>query len=467
MPYTGDPTAPLPPPVRPDPSSRYFSDTGHYVRGDFLAFYNSTPQAAELFGLPLTEDFPQQFPDGRIFRVQYFERARFEYHPELPVGQRVQLGLLGTEALRGRTFDRLPPLQSTPTRLYFPETGHTISQGFLNYWKSRGGVRIFGLPLSEEMSEDGLTVQYFERARFEYHTGLEGTAYAVQLSPVGYYALKASNFNLPMGALVRFNPPKLAEGHTAVIEVGISHGITVTGEYQGRSLIFRHEPERGRAWALIGAVALGDTGPRQVTLTIRNGDGGRRVVKRTLEVVRYPFPSEVLRFDSETSRLLDPQLVAQERDRLDAILSIRTPEQYWDGPFRMPLDGKITVTSGFGTRRCYNCPAGGRPTSYHGGLDLRAAEGTPVLAPAAGKVVLSEKLPVRGNVVVIDHGLGVFSLFAHNSELIAQTGQMVHKGEVVSLSGNTGLSNGPHLHWEIHVNGPGVNPLEWVRRSMP
>ena len=78
-----------------------------------------------------------------------------------------------------------------------------------------------------------------------------------------------------------------------------------------------------------------------------------------------------------------------------------------------------------------------------------------------------EKLAVRGNVVIIDHGMGVFSLMAHNSKLIAQVGQTVQKGDVVSLSGNTGLSNGPHLHWEVRVSGPPVDPLEWVNRAMP
>jgi murein DD-endopeptidase MepM/ murein hydrolase activator NlpD len=466
-PYAGDPTAPLPPPTRPDGSARYFADTGHYVRGDFLAFYEATPYAPTLFGLPLSEDFLQQLPDGHAYRVQYFERARFEYHPELPAGQRVQLGLLGAALLDGRSFDRLPPVASTATRLYFPETGHTISQGFLNYWRTNGGLRLFGLPLSEEMSEEGLTVQYFERARFEYHAELEGTPFAVQLSPVGYYALKAAGFNLPMGTLVRFNPPKLAEGHTAVVEVAISYGITVTGEYEGRPLAFKYDPQKGVAWAVLGATALGDTGPHAVTINLLNADGGRRTVRRTLEVVPYPFPSEALTFDPETARLLDPQLVSREQSRLDSIFAMRTPEQYWNGPFRMPLDGKITITSAFATRRCYNCPPGSRPTSYHGGMDMRAAEGTPVHAPAAGRVVLAERLAVRGNVVIIDHGMGVFSLFAHNSRLMVHVGQMVQAGDVISLSGNTGLSNGPHLHWELHVSGPGVDPLEWVRRAMP
>jgi murein DD-endopeptidase MepM/ murein hydrolase activator NlpD len=100
-------------------------------------------------------------------------------------------------------------------------------------------------------------------------------------------------------------------------------------------------------------------------------------------------------------------------------------------------------------------------------MDMAAAMGSPVHAPADGRVVFSGKLAVRGNAIIIDHGLGVFSLFAHNSKLIATVGQMVRKGDVVSYSGSTGLSNGPHLHWELHVSGPSVEPLEWVNRAMP
>jgi murein DD-endopeptidase MepM/ murein hydrolase activator NlpD len=468
---TADPVAPRPAPERSDarldPGTRFYADTGHLVSGEFLNFYNSTPNAAEVFGLPLTEEFPQQFSSGGTFRVQYFERARMELHPELAPGRQVQLGILAPPAGSDPAFTRLRALPSTAKRLYFPETGHTISNGFLAYWKSRGGLTIFGFPLSEELAEDGVTVQYFERARFEYHKTLEGTPYAVQLSPLGYAALKAAGFNIPMGTLVRFNPPVLAEGHTAAVEVAAGPGVNVSGEYQGRRLVFKHEPDRGVAWAMLGSVALGDLGPRPVTINLENGDGGRRTVTRTLQVVRYPFPSEMIYFDEETSALLDPALTTKERETLDAIFAGRTPEQMWDGAFGMPLEGSIRVTSAFATRRCYNCAAGSTPTSYHGGLDMGAAEGTRVHAPAAGKVVFAGKLAVRGNAVIIDHGLGVFSLFAHNSRLIAAVGQVVKKGEVVSLSGNTGLSNGPHLHWELHVSGPAVDPLEWVKRPMP
>ncbi|MEO8288620.1 MAG: M23 family metallopeptidase [Chloroflexota bacterium] len=467
QPYTGDPIVSRPAPGTPAPYTRFYTETGHYLGGEFLDFYNATPNGAYRYGLPLTEEFPQQYWNGAIFRVQYFERARFEWHPELPEGRRVQLGSLSNTILKDRTFDRMPPVASTATRAYFSETGHILANGFLKYWLANGGLAAFGYPVTEEIGEDGTTVQYFERARFEFYRGLEGTPYGVQLSPVGYMALRASGFSLPMGTLVDFNPPTVAEGHTAVVTVAASAGMTVTGQYEGRTLFFHHEPERGIAWAMLGSVPFADVGTRTVTINLQNGDGGKRAVARLLQVVSYPFPAESLQFDPQTAALLDPALTTPELELLDKIFSQRTPQQYWNGPFRMPLDGSIRITSAFATRRCYNCPDGSRPTSYHGGMDMSAAVGTPVHAPADGVIVFAGKLDVRGNAIIVDHGMGVFSLFAHNSQLIATVGQRVKQGDVISLSGNTGLSNGPHLHWELHVSGPAVEPLEWVNRPLP
>lgn len=446
---------------------RYFTETGHLLSGDFYGFYRSMPKGDDLLGLPLTEAFAQKLPNGGVYMAQYFERARLELHPDLPQAQRVQLGALGSASLTGRSFDRVAPVQSNANRAYFPETGHTIQGGFKEYWLANGGMRIFGLPLSEEIPEDGMTVQYFERARFEYHPQFVGTPYAIQLSPLGYTVLKQSGFNIPMGTLVRFNPPRLAEGHTALVEVAASPGVSITGTYEGRTLHFTLDEGRGVAWAMLGAVPFNDVGPHQVTFSLQNGDGGRRVITRTLEITSYKFPSEVVQFDPQTAALLDPAYTGPELQTLDRIFSGRTPDKYWDGPFTMPLKGKIRTTSSFATRRCYNCPAGSRPTSYHGGMDMAVNEGTPVYAPAAGKVVFAGKLDVRGNTVIIDHGLGVFTLLAHNSRLLVQEGQTVQQGDNVALSGNTGLSNGPHLHWEVHVSGPAVEPLEWVNRAMP
>jgi len=136
-----------------------FPQTGHTLsnRYGFLDYWRSHGQML-LFGLPLTEEFEQ---DGRV--IQYFERARFEFDPQ--VGQ-VQLGLLGREALGERAFAPAEPLKNAR---YFAETNHNLSAKFRKFWEKRGGLERFGLPLSEEFEENGRIVLYFERVRFEYH----------------------------------------------------------------------------------------------------------------------------------------------------------------------------------------------------------------------------------------------------------------------------------------------------------
>ena len=123
--------------------------------------------------------------------MQYFERQRFEYHPEARgTPYEVQLGLLGVQIIENRFF----PLGSsivTSSSIYFPQTGHTLSGGFRTFWQGRGGLSIFGYPLTEEFLErnpdDGnfYTVQYFERARFEWHPELRGTPFEFQLGLLG------------------------------------------------------------------------------------------------------------------------------------------------------------------------------------------------------------------------------------------------------------------------------------------
>jgi hypothetical protein len=152
-------------------NARYFSATGHYLRGAFRSFWERNGGLG-IFGYPLTEEYIRK-SDKRI--VQYFERARLELTVR---GNQaiVDLGRLGIEVTGGRVFPRTPPAPSTSSRIYFPETGHSLHGAFLTFWNSRGGTRIFGIPISEEISEpltDGRwhTVQYFERSRFELWPG--------------------------------------------------------------------------------------------------------------------------------------------------------------------------------------------------------------------------------------------------------------------------------------------------------
>ncbi len=150
------------------PASQYFPQTGHSVQDDFLRFFN-TRGGLEIFGYPLTEAFVES---GRL--VQYFQKVKMEAHPENPDPRKVELGLVGIQL--GYAAPPIPaaeiPLSNDPYRRYYSETGHTVVYAFLNYFDARGGLAIFGYPITEFERENGRFVQYFQRARMEWHPEL-------------------------------------------------------------------------------------------------------------------------------------------------------------------------------------------------------------------------------------------------------------------------------------------------------
>ena len=147
-----------------------FAETGQCVGGRFLDYWQANGGLARN-GFPLTGERRETLEDGREYTVQYFERARFEHHPEQAgTPYEVLLGFLG------KAFHPPDPgVQAVAGARFFPETGHNLRGRFREYWEQRGGLAIYGFPITEEFEEISPTngqkyrVQYFERARFEYH----------------------------------------------------------------------------------------------------------------------------------------------------------------------------------------------------------------------------------------------------------------------------------------------------------
>jgi murein DD-endopeptidase MepM/ murein hydrolase activator NlpD len=131
--------------------------------------------------------------------------------------------------------------------------------------------------------------------------------------------------------------------------------------------------------------------------------------------------------------------------------------RHWDEPFMKPVPG--CMTSPFGVLRLHNGKLTG---GYHGGVDQRGAEGTPIRAIASGEVKVAEMFNIHGGTVGLDHGHGVSSAYLHMSGFDVQEGASVKKGDVIGYVGTTGRSTAPHLHWSLFVSGHSVNPLQWV-----
>lgn len=148
--------------------------------------------------------------------------------------------------------------------------------------------------------------------------------------------------------------------------------------------------------------------------------------------------------------------IKKDREKVRRALSAYLPQRFWALPFERPVQGG--VSSLFGMKRVFN----GQPRSVHRGLDLRGAQGTPILACADGEVALADNLYFSGNVVYINHGEGVFSAYLHMSETKVATGERVRKGQVVGLVGATGRVTGPHLHLSLIVQGQSVDPQPFL-----
>ncbi len=204
--------------------------------------------------------------------------------------------------------------------------------------------------------------------------------------------------------------------------------------------------------------ALLPTSPldRPGSLLIQASDGAE-VQNLTLNLGSRSFPTQRIWLTGSGGAGLHPI----ERERVAQFRATVTPERFWNGLFRRPSAGRISAV--YGVRRYYNGVFA--QDYYHRGVDYAAATGTPIVAPAAGRVLLvgreAQGFRVHGNCVGIDHGQGVLSIFLHLSRIHVQAGQLVQSGQTIGAIGTTGASTGPHLHWGLYVNGVSVDPGPW------
>jgi murein DD-endopeptidase MepM/ murein hydrolase activator NlpD len=208
-----------------------------------------------------------------------------------------------------------------------------------------------------------------------------------------------------------------------------------------------------RAWRALVGIDL-DVKPGTYPVSIDIDDGR---LKATEELIVKPrvFPSRRLSVDAA---FVNPP--ASERDRidrdaklLDDVWKAPAPGRLWTAPFVRPVPD--AANSRFGTRSIFN----GVPRSPHGGADFLSPSGTEVHAPNAGRIVVARNLYFSGNTVVIDHGLGLFSMLAHLSAFDVSEGDVVAAGQLVGRVGATGRVTGPHLHWAVRANSARVDPL--------
>jgi len=265
-------------PATAAPGERCFTETNQCLAGRFLAYWEANGGLARN-GYPLTPERREVLEDGKEYTVQYFERVRMEYHPENVAPYDVLLGQFGwlffRESFRTQTFaymQAIAPVTAKAGMAYFTETGHNVGSRFLMYWQANGGVTQFGYPLGEEFTEQlGLRgtaqarptlVQYFERARFEYHPENAGTPYEMLLGQFGrdvdHWATSLAD---PIAPFYRANPQLRAQIGTPTLSLAIGDPETQVYTRPGALLAFEHglmiATEGGRIQVLCGTMESG------------------------------------------------------------------------------------------------------------------------------------------------------------------------------------------------------------------
>lgn len=255
----------------------------------------------------------------------------------------------------------------------------------------------------------------------------------------------------------------LKQGSTAEIIVQPADGATLSGTLVDRPLQFFPMGD-GRMVALQGVYVLLDPGVYPLELDAKLPDGTQESFQQMVLVAVGDQPRTTVPVPPE-----DPTAMTTEDQQLQSVTAPVTLNKAWQGTFSIPVAPPYCIKDWFGSPRSltYN----GKPFSYfHAGVDFGVCSVDhpfDIYAAAPGTVVFTGSLPVRGNLTVIDDGWGIYTLYAHQKQIGVSVGQKVQAGELIGQIGATGHVTGPHLHFEMWVNGIQVNPLDWLGKTYP
>lgn len=261
---------------------------------------------------------------------------------------------------------------------------------------------------------------------------------------------------------VTLTPAMVVAGSPELIRVDATGAASVDGEWLGRKIEFFRGRD-GRAWfALCGVDLEAPEGTSTLKISAHLKKGGERELSREIELHPAHYRTGSLTVEPKFVEP-NPEELAQieaEKQLKEKVFAASAAEPLWHASFRAPVTAPATAS--FGVRRMFN----GKLASIHEGMDFRAKEGTPVRASNRGVVVLARPLYYEGNCVVIDHGLGLFTLSMHLSRIDVKEGQTVAKGDRVGVSGATGRVTGPHLHWAVRWQGAYLDPAKLLKLNL-
>lgn len=240
----------------------------------------------------------------------------------------------------------------------------------------------------------------------------------------------------------------------------LSFDRSVTGEVKVSVEGLNEQPKifsfDGRPVAFIGFPAGAKVGDYPIRVTWPDGSW-----QGSATVVYKQFTEDRLVVTEEQQELYYDPRQAEQWAKLFRLRSTSAERPLWRGAFQVPLEGDLRITTYFGEIRFVN----GVETGRHSGMDFGAPTGTPILAPARGRVILAEELIVTGWTIVIDHGMNLFTTYYHCEGLAVAPGDWVEPGDLIGTVGSTGFSTGPHLHWTATIGNTPVDP--WPLTQAP
>lgn len=258
---------------------------------------------------------------------------------------------------------------------------------------------------------------------------------------------------------IRMSRTPLTQGETAAIYIETISGDMITGSFAGRELKFT-EFANGDL-ALVGLDAF--TEPGFYSLELLSGNGpDEEPFQQHVQVNSGNYGIQYITIPEELNNLLEPEVRAADEAILAPYFEQYSEPFLWSGLFQSPVSDTI-ITAAYGASRSYN---EGPIEIYHTGVDYAGTVGTPIQAPAEGIAIFSDTLPLHGGTLIIDHGIGVMTAYYHLSEILVNPGDLVKLGEPIAYGGSTGLSSGPHLHWDLRVNNVPVNGLQWLEEDI-
>jgi Peptidase family M23 len=266
--------------------------------------------------------------------------------------------------------------------------------------------------------------------------------------------------NIPGLALsTQFSPEKPRLGETLVVNITPSPGKAMTPIVKVGEKTYPTFPVgAGRFRSMIPTTPLEKPGDREVKVT----DGSGTTILK-IAVSDRKFPLQHINLPPGKSGNDATEL---ELKRVAAFKATVSSDKLWSGRFIAPNKGR--TSSPYGVRRTYNGKLA--DDYYHRGLDYAGGYGSAVVTPAGGQVVLvgyeKNGFRVHGNVVGVDHGQGLVSIFMHMSKITVEEGDSLEPGDQIGAIGTTGASTGPHLHWGLYVNGVSIDPQQWLKTAV-